>query len=131
MLKKIYEYNWPIKPFNLVSAWLAIDKADKENGCLKLIPGSHTTGLIDFSQHGVHREMDTSTLDFSKEVEVEVEKGDCVLFHSLLAHGSSENNSSRSRNAIIPSYMSADSVRTSDEKIKYIQICGKSFENCV
>ena len=32
---------WPLEPPIIVSAWIAIDQSTVENGCLKIIPGSH------------------------------------------------------------------------------------------
>ena len=32
---------WPIEPDVCVSAWIAIDRADRTDGCLEFIPGSH------------------------------------------------------------------------------------------
>ena len=32
---------WPIRPLATCSVWIAIDPATSENGCLRVIPGSH------------------------------------------------------------------------------------------
>ncbi len=32
---------WPIRPVATCTVWIAIDAATPENGCLRLIPGSH------------------------------------------------------------------------------------------
>ena len=39
-------YYWPMTPQNSVTAWLAFDDVDKENGAMQIIPGSHQHGLI-------------------------------------------------------------------------------------
>ena len=36
---------WPIRPLANISAWIAIDRVRRENACLKVIPGSHLSGL--------------------------------------------------------------------------------------
>jgi ectoine hydroxylase-related dioxygenase (phytanoyl-CoA dioxygenase family) len=39
-----YPY-WPVlEPGDLVSAWLALEDADEENGCMSMVPGSHLWG---------------------------------------------------------------------------------------
>ena len=32
---------WPIRPLATCTAWIALDDSTPENGCLKIIPGSH------------------------------------------------------------------------------------------
>ena len=32
---------WPIRPLATCTMWLALDTADRNNGCLEVIPGSH------------------------------------------------------------------------------------------
>ncbi|CAF1141439.1 unnamed protein product [Rotaria sordida] len=32
---------WPLKPMNVLTMWLAIDDSDTENGCLRVVRGSH------------------------------------------------------------------------------------------
>ncbi|CAF3486424.1 unnamed protein product [Rotaria sp. Silwood1] len=32
---------WPLKPMNVLTMWLAVDDSDTENGCLRVIRGSH------------------------------------------------------------------------------------------
>jgi phytanoyl-CoA hydroxylase len=36
---------WPIRPFELVTCWIALDEATRENGCMHFLPGSHLEGL--------------------------------------------------------------------------------------
>lgn len=33
---------WPIEPLATCTVWIAIDRATLDNGCLQVIPGSHT-----------------------------------------------------------------------------------------
>ena len=36
---------WPLKPMNVLTAWLAVDRSDRDNGCLRVVRRSHTTPL--------------------------------------------------------------------------------------
>src|SRR5262249_51023531 len=38
---------WGLEPPFAVTAWLAIDDADQENGCMRVIPGSHVGQILD------------------------------------------------------------------------------------
>jgi len=42
---------WPIHR-RLCSAWTALDEATTLNGCMRVVPGSHTRGLIPPAQAG-------------------------------------------------------------------------------
>ena len=44
------EYFIPTRDMSLNAAWMALDDATTENGCLWVIPGSHKHGLI-WPQH--------------------------------------------------------------------------------
>src|SRR5581483_3348964 len=51
-VEKPYHQDSPyfhIEPMALVSAWIALDDVTEENGCLKVIPGSHTLGPLPHS----------------------------------------------------------------------------------
>lgn len=102
---------WTIDPPDLCSAWIALDDATEENGCMRLIPGSHHSGLLEH-QHLADYQVDEETLDRSREVSVPLESGGVLLFHSRLLHATSPNRSDRSRRAMIFSYMSARSRYT-------------------
>ena len=37
---------WPIRPLATCTAWIALDASDQENGCLRVIPGSHRSQVL-------------------------------------------------------------------------------------
>lgn len=99
---------WPIEPMDLCSVWIALDDATLENGCMRVLPGSHRHGLI---EHKPIRDfqVDESQLDLSNEVAVPLHRGGALFFHSLLLHATSDNLSDKPRRAMIVSYMRGDS----------------------
>ena len=36
---------WPLEPMEVVTLWLAVDDSLPENGCMRVIPGTHSSGL--------------------------------------------------------------------------------------
>ena len=36
---------WPLDPMEVVTLWLAVDDSTPENGCMRVIPGTHTLDL--------------------------------------------------------------------------------------
>jgi ectoine hydroxylase-related dioxygenase (phytanoyl-CoA dioxygenase family) len=100
---------WPAAEPRLLSCWLAIDDATIENGCVRMIPGSHRRPVP-------HREFDgvqqygllEEDVDASQEVPVEVPAGSAMFHHSLTIHRSFPNTSNRSRRGIVSIYLPAD-----------------------
>ncbi|MBC7528006.1 MAG: phytanoyl-CoA dioxygenase family protein [Chthonomonadaceae bacterium] len=104
---------WPvIQPADLVSAWVALDDATIENGCMWMIPGSHLWGA--YKNGSIESdETFTPTPDLSlvpgghlpAKVPCEVKKGHVLFHHCLTWHGSPVNRSDRGRPAIAVHYM--------------------------
>jgi phytanoyl-CoA hydroxylase len=104
---------WPvIQPADLVSAWIALDDAVIENGCMWMVPGSHKWGnqqkymRSDAQFMPYHTE--PSLLPPGAEVKAvpfEIKKGQVGYHHSLTWHGSPHNRSERKRRAIAVHYM--------------------------
>lgn len=105
---------WPIiQPADLVSAWVALDDADVENGCMWMVPGSHKWGPHKGGTIGTNPEDFTPTPDLSAlpvgtEIDLvpcPVKKGHVMFHHCLTWHGSPPNRSERGRPAIAVHYM--------------------------
>lgn len=104
---------WPIiQPADLVSAWVALDDATIENGCMWMVPGSHKWGnqqkylasTPDFMPY--HKEPHLLPEGASiQAVPFEIKKGQVGYHHSLTWHGSPHNRSDRKRRAIAVHYM--------------------------
>ncbi len=93
-----------------IGTWTAIDAADRDNGCLYVIPGSHKNEIH------VHDDLEGSQQKEFKlargardedAVAVEVEPGAVVWFHSHLLHKSTDNHSLRFRRSYVIHYLSA------------------------
>ena len=103
---------FPHTNFDLLAVMIAIDESIEENGCLRVIQGSHRWPLIDpvVQQNG-----------FMKAAESEIRKGDiknvCVpaggisIHHCLLYHSSLPNRSPHPRRSLIHQYRAADAVQ--------------------
>ena len=87
-----------------VSAWVALSDSDVENGCLRVIPGSHRQGRL---PHGETSKSEKNMLLTGQEVAIEIDEGKAVdlvlrpgeasLHHVDLLHGSNANRSGRPR----------------------------------
>jgi ectoine hydroxylase-related dioxygenase (phytanoyl-CoA dioxygenase family) len=123
---------WSIDPPELVSCWTALDDATLENGCMRVIPGSHRWGTLEH-QHLADYQVDENRLDRSGEVAVPLAAGGCLLFHSLLLHATSPNSSPRPRRAMINSYMSARARFTgpAERKPPFLLLRGREYAGAV
>lgn len=111
------EFFIPTRDRSLTGAWIALDDATVENGCLWVIPGSHRHGII-----WPQRTHDDRRFDCSGEamyypytdddaVPVEVKKGSIVFFNGYLLHRSLPNYArSGFRRSLVNHYMSAESL---------------------
>lgn len=100
---------WPIlKPMTQITAWVALDDVDEDNGCMKMVPGSHLWGnTIDFLH--TLQDFDSMPNEFQgKPIEVRacpVRRGEVHYHHALTWHGSGANKSGRPRRAIALHFM--------------------------
>ena len=95
-------------PDHLISVMVALNPANKENGCLQVIKGSHKLGRVNhgFSgeQVGADITMVNNALKTMELVYCELEPGDALFFHSNLLHRSEANLSDHPRWSIISCY---------------------------
>ena len=96
---------------DLVSVFIAVDKATKENGCLQVIKGSHQMGRVDHiltgDQAGADQERVDEALKRLELVYCEMDPGDAIFFHSNLLHRSDQNRSPNPRWSLICCYNAA------------------------
>ena len=124
---------WPIRPLANVSAWIAIDPATRENGCLRIIPGSHRDGLAPHVQDNrqniaLDQTVAPEHLDEARAIDLELEPGQLALFDVYLMHGSNANTSGKRRAGQVYRYMPStslfdrsmpDKVNASGHQVKY------------
>ncbi|XP_068162944.1 phytanoyl-CoA dioxygenase, peroxisomal [Antennarius striatus] len=119
---------FPFRPADrIVCAWTAMERVNRQNGCLVVLPGSHTGTLREHDypewEGGVNK-MYHGVRDYNQQhprVHLEMEKGDTVFFHPLLIHGSGMNQTQGFRKAISCHYASSDCF--------YINVKGTTQEN--
>lgn len=118
---------WPIRPLATCSAWIALDDTGPENGCLKVVPGSHRDKRLrkhhqDDGDHLVlNQALDKDQFNEDEAVDICLKAGQ-VSFHDVyLVHGSKPNTSPNRRAGFVCRYMPTSSHFDHD--------LGKSFQN--
>ena len=91
------------QPSTVAGFWIALDDADRDNGCLMALPGGHR-GPLRRRFHRSGEAMITETLDDApwpdiEPVALEATRGTLVVLHGLLPHASAPNRSARPRHA--------------------------------
>ena len=104
---------WALTPSKVVTAWLAIDDVDVENGAMKLFPGTHTQGRIPFEwvtdeEDGVLNQHVHDPEQYGQPVSVELKAGQISLHTDMLLHGSQPNPSNRRRCGLTIRYFPPD-----------------------
>ncbi|MGH8239943.1 MAG: phytanoyl-CoA dioxygenase family protein, partial [Steroidobacteraceae bacterium] len=94
-----------------VGVWLALSRATLENGCLWVLPGSHTGPIhehVPDLRPGANRAYTKIVgQDDSTREPALMEPGDVLFFHSYLMHMSTDNVASERRTAIVYHYARA------------------------
>jgi len=103
---------WPVlRPNTQVTAWVALDDADVDNGCMSMVAGSHQWGDQIEYLNTLHAGFDLPAQFEGRPVSAQsrpVAKGEVHYHHSLTWHGSHDNTSGRPRRAIALHYMGDD-----------------------
>jgi len=112
----------------IVATWTAMQTITKDNGCLFVLPGSHSDpgqllphtypewkGGVNKGFHGI------SGYDDHRKLYLSMDLGDTIFFHPLLIHGSGPNMSKETRKAISCHFASCE--------CQYIDVTGTSQQN--
>ena len=90
-------------PPSVTGLWFALDDADRDNGCLMVLPGTHREPLRQwFGYEGgelVTRTLDPTPWPDEPPLALEVPRGTLVVLHGLMPHASAPNRSARQRHA--------------------------------
>jgi len=102
-----YKNGFPF-PDALISVMVALTEANKENGCLQVLKGSHKMGRIEHlfagEQQGADMPFVEEALKLFEKVYVELSPGDVLFFHPNILHMSEANLSDKPRWSLISAY---------------------------
>ncbi len=96
---------WPLEPMEVTTIWLAATESNRENGCLRVLPGTQNNRLLSRAElqdvddgknvlaSGIH----PSQIDDSHVVDLELEAGDVSIHNPKIIHGSEANTSDKWR----------------------------------
>lgn len=113
---------WPLRPMDVLTLWVAVDRSNRHNGCLKVVKGSHRTALAELrpdrsvknvlgSATHTDEEIDPSLVEY-----LELEPGDVSIHHPNIVHASDANTSAFRRAGLTVRYMSTRTQCTDPEQ---------------
>ncbi len=116
---------WGLDPALAVSAWYAVDDSDAGNGCLQVIPGTHTGGI---RAHGKSPDATANLLSINQQVpvtpeeerravDVQLKAGEISLHDGLIVHGSQPNRSHRRRCGLATVYIPTSVRQAGDNSL--------------
>ena len=89
---------WHLTPS--ISAWIALTSSNRNNGCMRVVPGSHKLGLMDHDNvendpNLLNRRGEVIRMDVkeSDAIDVVLRPGEMSLHHTNIVHGSNANTS--------------------------------------
>lgn len=106
---------WPIRPLETTTVWIAIDPATRENGCLRVVPGSHRTreifphSLNQSDQFVLNQELHLSVREQLNPKDVLLDSGMFSFHDAYMIHGAEPNHSGKRRAGLTFRYMPASS----------------------
>lgn len=102
---------WPMRPLESLTVWIAIDRSTEENGCLRVIPGSHKLReMLDHSDAASDKVVLSQAVSEGAMPDVEplnvvLEPGQLSIHDAFVVHGAESNNSGARRGGLTFRYM--------------------------
>jgi phytanoyl-CoA hydroxylase len=132
---------FPFTPQDLCcGVWIPLDRVNEANGTLCVVPGSHTTGIrphqmlegINFGALAAQGVEDDERCH-AEAVALELEPGDCLLFHTRLFHRSGGNRTQDHRRVITLHMASARCQPNGAQfsEFGFTSVRGQTFDGCL
>lgn len=106
---------WPMEPAINATAWLSLGFSLRENGCLRVIPGSHRQLVshvaVENNQSAFQQGLPKDIIKEENAIDIEMAPGQVSFFNEATFHGSEANQSEIARVAF--------SVRYTTPEVKF------------
>jgi non-haem Fe2+, alpha-ketoglutarate-dependent halogenase len=121
---------WGLSPANVTTAWVALSESTVENGCLRVVPGTHRSSLPQRETYAADNMLSRGQeiaveVDEAQAVDMPLHAGEFSLHHIGIVHGSGPNHSTFPRIGVAIRYVSPDVVQTGAERDVVLLVRGK------
>lgn len=120
---------WGLHPPNATTAWIALSESSPENGCMRVVPGTHHGPLLPQVEtyawnNALSRGQEIAVeVDESKAVDMVLSPGEMSLHHIGMVHGSKANESDKPRIGLAVRYISTAVVQDGAVQQCAVQQC--------
>lgn len=91
-------FNWlPLE--KIATAWIALDDAEVDNGCMHILPGGHLAGALRH-HHTIDCEIVEDRIDKASAVPIPLRAGGAMYFSAMLPHQTPPNTTAGRRRAL-------------------------------
>ena len=107
---------WPIRPLATCTVWVALEPSTRQNGCLRVIPGSHRQKVLhphlheDRTDLTLNQRMAEGTFDEQQAVDLELQPGQMSMHDVYMIHGAQANRSAQRRTGVALRFMPGTSL---------------------
>ena len=107
---------WPIRPLANCTVWVALEPSTRENGCLRVIPGSHAAKQLhphlheDRTDLTLNQRMADGAFEEKDAVDIELQPGQMSMHDIYMIHGAQANRSGVRRTGVALRYMPGSSL---------------------
>ena len=125
-------YYWAVKGSNALTVWIALDKAEENNGAMYYYDGSHKFGILE--HEASYAKGSSQTIKYSnylsrfKKSQPILEAGDALIHHCLVVHGSSINKSDYNRQGWTIQFKDKHAIYDVNQKKKYEESLEKQIK---
>jgi chlorinating enzyme len=122
---------WGLHPPSVTTAWIAISESTRENGCMRVVPGTHEHPMLPQRETYATNNM----LSRGQEIAVEVDEkqavdlvlnpGEMSLHHIAIVHGSGPNTSNNTRIGLAVRYIAPEVMQSGRERDIAVLVRGK------
>ncbi len=113
---------WPLEPMEVTTLWVAGTDSTVENGCMRVVPGTHTQRLLkrsemvdlDPDKYVLGIGMRPDQIDEADAFDLELNAGDISIHHPNIVHGSNSNTSDQWRVGLTLRYIPTSTRVTRD-----------------
>ena len=120
------------QPGTCLAAWMALDACDEENGCLQVVPGSHTLPTLCTIEADISQSFTDVTVPLPEHMKpepVRMQPGDVLFFNGQVIHGSFPNISAdRFRRALIGHYIVGEAEKVAQYYHPVLRMDGSHVE---
>lgn len=126
--------HWSLNLPRAVTAWLAFTPSNADNGCVRMLPGSHRHSVAHrdsgdpLNMLGMREEV-IEAVDETRAVDVELAPGEISLHHPLVIHGSEPNRSRARRVGFAIRYIPAEVRQREGRRNSVTVVRGGGFDD--